>query len=173
MARHLDWERANKRELKPYDPRPGQEISGHFAREDQEFLAKRAATKKKRTKYVRSSPQARAAKQLLEMPETTQERRLRTILAALSQGKSLFKLKTSDDASHRLFERRDVRLRIRIDPEMRGELISFSPGEPHAFDWVTVSIAPRVLEDRFAGLLAGHLGEVIARQNQLQRLQNA
>jgi hypothetical protein len=173
MARHLDWERANKSELKPYDPRPGEEISEHSAREDQEFLAKRATLRKKRTKYVRSSPKERATKRLIEMPETVQERRLKTVLAAVSGGKALFELKASDDASHRLFQRSDVRIRVRIDLSMRRELIAVSPGDPQSFDWVSVSVAPGVLKDRSADFLAARLRDLISKQNVLQRARNA
>jgi hypothetical protein len=169
----LDWESANKRGLPPHDPQPGEEISEISAKEDQEFLAKRAAARKKRTKYVRSSPRERAIRERVESPETVQERRLRTILAALSHGKSLFEARASDDLTGRLFQRNDVKLRVRIDPAMRRQLIAFSPGEPQAFEWVTVSIAPGALEDRYAGFVVGRLNDVIASQNQLRRLSNA
>ena len=56
---------------------------------------------------------------------------------------------------------------------MRRQLIAFSPGEPQAFEWVTVSIAPGALEDRYAGFVVGRLNDVIASQNQLRRLSNA
>src|SRR6185437_8972790 len=127
-----------------------------------EFLAKCAARRKKRTKYVRSSPRERAVRRLMEAPETVQERRLRTLLAALPHGKSLFELQPADDASHRLFERRDVKLRVKVDPGMRRQLIAISPGEPFSFDWVTVSVAPGALEDRHGGFLAARLCDLVS-----------
>ena len=171
MSRHLDWERANKRRLPPYDPRPGQEISERSAREDQEDLAKRASLRKKRTKYVRSSPRERRVRELMQVAESVQERRLRAVLASLSHGKCLFELKPSEDLSHRVFERKDVRLRVRIDPQMPRELIAFSPGNPAAFDWLTVSVAPAAIEQ--ADFLAARLRDVIASQSQLRQPRHA
>jgi len=173
MTRRLDWESANKRSLPPYDPRPGQEISETSAREDQEFLAEDAASKKKRTKYVRSSARERAIGKLMEAPESRQERRLKTVLAVLSYGKSLFELRPADDASHRLFQRKDVKLRVKIDPTMRRQLIALSPGEPESFDWITVNVAAGALEDPYADCLAGQLRELILKQQSLRQRLNA
>jgi hypothetical protein len=172
MTRQLDWERANKGSLPPYDPRPGEEISEALAKEDREFLAKRTTLRKKRTKYVRTSSTERAVRKLMEVPESIQERRLRTVLATLSHGKSLFELQPAGDASCRLFERKDVRLRIKVDGQMRRQLIAISPGEPASFDWVTVSVAPGALDDRNGGFLAARLKELISKQNQLRQARN-
>ena len=172
MTRRLNWERANKGSLPPYDPRPGEEICEALAKEDQEFLAKRATLREKRTKYVRTSPRERAVRKLMEAPESIQERRLRTVLATLSHGKSLFELQPAGDASYRLFERKDVRLRVKVDAQMRRQLITISPGEPESFDWVTVTVAPGALEDRIGGFLATRLKELISKQNQLRQARN-
>lgn len=137
------------------------------------MLARRLAIRKKRTKYVRSTPKDRALAKLMDTPETVQERRLRTVLASLTPGKSLFQLMASDDSSHRLFQRNDVRLRVKIDPTMRQHMIALSPGEPLSFDWITVSVAPGALEDRYADSLAGQLRELISKQHNLQQPRNA
>jgi len=165
-GQRIDWRRAKHPK---YDETPILEISAQEALEDQEFLAKRAASDKKRRKYVRSNPKERALRKLMEIPETVQERRLRTVLAALSAGKSMFELTPADDASYRLFQRKDAKLRVRIDPTMRRELIVVSPGNPHSFDWISVSIAPGLLEDRNADFLAARLRDLISTQNILQR----
>jgi hypothetical protein len=172
MARHLDWDRANKRELKTYNPRPGEEISTTAAKEDQEVLVRSAARRKKRTKYVRSTPQERSLRKLMEAPESVQERRLRTVLASLTGGKSHFQLTASDDGSQRLFQRTDVKLKVRIDPEIRRQLVVLSPGEPTSFGWITVSLAPGALEDRFADSLAAQLRELVSKQHKFQQRRN-
>jgi DNA-binding MarR family transcriptional regulator len=169
-GQRIDWRRAKHPK---HDETPLVEISIREALEDQEFLAKCAVLNKKRRKYVRSTPKERALRKLMEMPETVQERRLRTVLAALSDGKSMFQFTAAEDASHRLFERKDVKLRLKIDPSMRRELIAASPGDPRSFDWVRVSVAPGVLEDRSADFLAARLRDLISKQSLLQRARNA
>jgi hypothetical protein len=166
----IDWRRAKHPK---YDESPLHEISESLAREDQEFLEQRAAIRKKQTKFVRSTPKDRTLQKLMEKPETVQERRLRTVLAALSSSKSLFQLTPSEDASCRLLQRKDVKLRIKIDAAIKRELIVVSPGEPHSFDWVTVCVAPGVLEDRHAAFLAARLGELISKQRDLRQARNA
>lgn len=162
----IDWRRAKHPRFVEI---PLEEISHREAVEDQDTLKGRTAAAKKRRKYVRSTPQERVLDRLMEKPETAQERRLKTVLASLSRGKNLFQLTASTDASCRLFERRDVKLRVKIDPSMRGQLIALSPGEPVSFEWITAIVAPGALEDQYASFLAARLRELISKQNQLQQ----